>query len=207
LIERSNKQWLNDLKKGSPEFNFALKDLRILITRGLKSGFSKWKKLTKEDIEDIVEECLIKILKNMGTYKGNSRFITWGCKIAINTALNELRHKRWGNVSLDELVEKNDTSFSSQSNLTSTYNPENRTIRKFLMSTINKLMQTRLSARQKKAMLAVRFYGMPLEEVARQMGTNRNSLYKLLHDARLKLKEGMNEEGLTKNELFESFMN
>jgi len=173
----------------------------------LKSGFSKWKKLTKEDIEDIVEECLIKILKNMDTYKGNSRFITWECKIAINTALNELRHKRWKNVSLDELVEKNGTSFSSQSNLTSTYNPENRTIRQILMSTINKLIQTKLSARQKKAMLAVRFYGMPLEEVSRQMGTNRNSLYKLLHDARLKLKEGMNEEGLTKNELFESFMN
>ncbi len=37
---------------------------------------------------------------------------------------------------------------------------------------------------------------MPLEEVARRMGTNRNALYKLIHDARVRLKRRMAREGL-----------
>jgi RNA polymerase sigma-70 factor (ECF subfamily) len=37
---------------------------------------------------------------------------------------------------------------------------------------------------------------MPIEEVARRMGTQRNTLYKLLHDARLKLKRKMRLDGM-----------
>jgi RNA polymerase sigma-70 factor (ECF subfamily) len=36
---------------------------------------------------------------------------------------------------------------------------------------------------------------MPLEAVAERMGTNRNTLYKLLHDARKRLKQRMATEG------------
>jgi RNA polymerase sigma-70 factor, ECF subfamily len=37
---------------------------------------------------------------------------------------------------------------------------------------------------------------MPIAEVARRMGTNQNALYKLLHDARKKLKVRMEAAGL-----------
>jgi RNA polymerase sigma-70 factor (ECF subfamily) len=53
--------------------------------------------------------------------------------------------------------------------------------------------------------MAVAIHGMPLEEVARRMGTNRNSLYKLLHDARLKLKHHMQKQGMSLEELFAVF--
>lgn len=40
-------------------------------------------------------------------------------------------------------------------------------------------------------MMAVMQGGMPLQEVAVRMGTNRNALYKLLHDARQRLQRRM----------------
>ena len=46
---------------------------------------------------------------------------------------------------------------------------------------------------------------MPLEEVARRMGTNRNALYKLLHDARQRLKKRMMAEGLSPQEVLAAF--
>jgi len=49
-------------------------------------------------------------------------------------------------------------------------------------------MQHELTDKQRKALMAVAVQGMPLEEVARRMGTERNAMYKLLHDARVKLK-------------------
>jgi len=47
--------------------------------------------------------------------------------------------------------------------------------------------------------------GMPLEEVARRMGTNRNALYKLLHDARQRLKKRMLARGLSPQSVLAAF--
>ena len=54
-------------------------------------------------------------------------------------------------------------------------------------------------------MTAVGLKGMPLAEAARQLGTDRNALYKLLHDARLRLKRRLAREGLTAGDLLAAF--
>ena len=38
---------------------------------------------------------------------------------------------------------------------------------------------------------------LPIEEVAERLGTNRNALYKLIHDARKKLRDYLEETGLS----------
>jgi RNA polymerase sigma-70 factor (ECF subfamily) len=52
------------------------------------------------------------------------------------------------------------------------------------MEMVLRLIAEELTERQRQAMVAAVIGGMPLEEVARRMGTNRNALYMLLHDAR-----------------------
>jgi RNA polymerase sigma-70 factor (ECF subfamily) len=56
-------------------------------------------------------------------------------------------------------------------------------------------------------MLAIMKGGMSLEEVARRMDTNRNALYKLLHDARKQMRISLLEKGLTPGEVIEAFEN
>jgi len=46
---------------------------------------------------------------------------------------------------------------------------------------------------------------IPLEVVAERMGTNRNALYKLLHDARRKLRAYLETEGLSTNYMLDLF--
>jgi RNA polymerase sigma-70 factor (ECF subfamily) len=46
---------------------------------------------------------------------------------------------------------------------------------------------------------------MPLDDLARQMGTNRNALYKLIHDARQRLKARMIEEALSVEDVLAAF--
>jgi RNA polymerase sigma-70 factor (ECF subfamily) len=62
-----------------------------------------------------------------------------------------------------------------------------------------------LTDRQRQAIVAAGIHGLPLEEVARRMGTNRNALYKLMHDGRLQIKRRLAREGLSVEELFEIF--
>jgi RNA polymerase sigma-70 factor (ECF subfamily) len=44
-----------------------------------------------------------------------------------------------------------------------------------------------------------------MDEAARKLKTNRNALYKLLHDARLRLKRRLSIEGLSAQEVLTAF--
>jgi RNA polymerase sigma-70 factor (ECF subfamily) len=48
---------------------------------------------------------------------------------------------------------------------------------------------------------------MPLEEVAQRMDTNRNALYKLLHDARKQMKNGLQAKGFSAEDVLAAFEN
>jgi len=50
--------------------------------------------------------------------------------------------------------------------------------------------------------------GMPLDEVALRLGTNRNALYKLIHDARQRLQQRLEETtGMSAQEVMAIFSN
>jgi len=73
-----------------------------------------------------------------------------------------------------------------------------------MVEALQSFIAEELTDRQREAMVAVMFEGMPLEEAARRMGTNRNALYKLLHDARKKLKKRIEAEGLSPQKVLEA---
>ena len=83
--------------------------------------------------------------------------------------------------------------------------PELITIRSDLLARLNRVIMEELTEKQRQAMLAIVIQGMPMGEVARRMGMQRNALYKLLHDARLRLKRRMQAEKLTIPEIFNAF--
>ena len=58
-------------------------------------------------------------------------------------------------------------------------------------------LRSALTDRQYRALEAVALRGIPMDVVADQLGTNRNALYKLLHDARRKLRSSLEADGLS----------
>lgn len=73
-----------------------------------------------------------------------------------------------------------------------------------VLSTLRRLSREELTDRQRQAMQAV-LQGMPSQEVAHRMGTNRSALYKLLHDARRRLQKRMLAEGLSPWDVLAAF--
>ena len=57
-----------------------------------------------------------------------------------------------------------------------------------------------LSDRQQTAVRAL-LSGMPVEEIADRTASNRNAVYKLVHDARTKLKSGLEAAGYSAEDL------
>lgn len=203
---RSNEEWLEDLR--GPEQNEALVDLRATLTRGLRFAFINRVPNNQLDdlVEDFVQDALVKILDNLDTFRGESRFTTWAQKIAVRVALTELRRQRWKDISIEDLLPEDASGDFTPAILTDPgVSPEEETLRASMMETVQRLIMEELTDRQREAMLAVMVGGMPLEEVARRMGTNRNALYKLMHDARQRMQKRLEAEGLSPQEVLAAF--
>jgi RNA polymerase sigma-70 factor (ECF subfamily) len=215
MIERTNQEWLDALR--GPGRDEALADLRALLVRGLGYALAGYPSVDDSTLEDFAQDALLKILDGLDSFRGESRFTTWAQKIAVRVALTELRRHRWRDVSLDEMIGSPGADPSAGSGRGSGHRfipdtladpsagPEQQAIQRMLLSTLRRIIATELTDKQRQALVAVRIHGMPLEEVARRMGTNRNALYKLLHDARQRLKKRMMAEGLSPQEVLAAF--
>ncbi len=191
---RSNADWVGDLRPpASPE---ALQDLRAALVRGLRAALAGRVDSDFEAIsEDFAQEALLKILASLDTFRGESRFTTWAQKIAIHVALSDLRRKRWKDISLQGFTESPEgEEYSSGVLADHSPSPEDEAARHDLLQNLEKLIFDELTERQRTAMLAIVQDGIPLREVAERMHTNPNALYKLLHDARQRLKQRLEEK-------------
>ncbi len=218
MTDRTNEQWLADLRSDGPEHTAALADLQARLQRGLyyylSHDRSDLANRSSEELEqmaqDFAQDALLKVLDNLDSFRGESQFITWASKIAARVAISELRRARYRDYSLDHLTADGEIMPSITSlaiNPDDAPQPEYATERQDVLDQIDVALSNALTERQRLALIAVAVEGVPIEDLAERMNTNRNALYKLLHDARLKLKNYMEGQGLTLEyilDLFES---
>lgn len=193
LNVRTNQDWLQDLRSESPE---AIEQLRASLIRGLRAALSGRIQGDLDAItEDFAQDALIKILASLDTFRGESRFLTWAQKIAIHVALSDLRRKRWKDIPLQTFIENPDGEDFTPSFLSDhSPSPEQAAARSELLRNLEKLIFEELTERQRTALLSIIQDGVPLREVAVRMDTNPNALYKLVHDARMRLKQRLEEK-------------
>ena len=206
MIKRTNEEWLQQLS-GEPDAD-AIEALRELLIRGLRYTLSSRVDSNLDAlVEDFTQEALLKILDKIDTFRGESQFTTWAQKIAVRVALTELRRKRWRDTSLDEMTTSRDgESFFEPIILSDPApSPESRTTRDGMLSLVRRIISNELTDRQRKAMTMVMLDGVPMEVAAETLGTNRNALYKLIHDARVRLKKRLETEGLSPQDVLDVF--
>ncbi|MBN1261695.1 MAG: sigma-70 family RNA polymerase sigma factor [Anaerolineae bacterium] len=204
MSQKTNEAWLSELR--GPESAKALSDLHALLLRGMGYALRRYD-VTEQDVEDFVQEAQLKILDNLDRFRGESRFTTWAHKIGIRVALTELRRRRWRDVSLQDL----ESPFEDEGDFTPAIlthpapSPEDQVTQQTLMALIFKLIQESLTDRQREAITAAVIHGMPLDELARKMNTKRNALYKLIYDARQRLKREVMDQGLSPEDILAVF--
>lgn len=208
MDKRTNEEWLSDLRAGGDRQAQALEDLRAIILRGLPYAIAGRLEPNSPEsealTEEVVQETLMNVLKYLDTFEGRSQFTTWAHKIAVRAALTELRRVRWREVPLPEMEMDEDGDSSYREMPDEQASPEEQVSQAEMMARVNRIIMEELTEKQRKALSAI-MEGFPLEEAARRLGTNRNALYKMLHDARLRLKKRLEKEGLTPQEVLSVF--
>jgi RNA polymerase sigma-70 factor (ECF subfamily) len=197
-MDRDNETWLAHLDGNSPEQPAALSDLRDALLGALRRALSHRAHVGDAFLEDVVQDSLLRILERLPQFEGRSRFLTWAMAIAIHIAMSELRRQRWKDVSLDEVIAGADVAPARA--IDEEPSPDARWEREAILAAMQEVIQTGLTEKQRSALLA-ELRGMPQDEIARHLGSNRNAIYKLTHDARKRLKRGLESAGFTAEDI------
>ena len=212
---RTNQEWLDDLTAAGTIQETAIADLRQILLRAALYFFSRnlgdFGGLSRDEIlqraEDCAQDALIAVMRHLQDFRGDSKFTTWAYKFAINISLMAARKEKWKGVSLDELSEAGEDTVAGwlTHDKSDGAAPEASAMQDELRSIIRDVIECELTDKQRQVLLLMVFNEVPMDEVVRHFGSNRNSIYKLLHDARLKVKAGLQARGFEVGETLEMF--
>lgn len=208
---RTNDEWLRALRASGDEQAAPVADLRAYLVRAalyaLRRRRSSLAHLSPTDVEALAEDCaqdaLIAILGRLGEFRGESRFTTWVYKFAVNIALVAARREGGKRVPLDEVLQSADAA--DWAGAGAGPDPDRAARRAEAWGAIRAAMRRELTERQRQALTAIVVDGIPMDELVRHWGSNRNAVYKMLHDARRKLKASLERRGLPAHEVLSLF--
>lgn len=185
-VSRTCQEWADDLKPESGAYSSALADLRDFLRRTLGRAFGA--ELADGDLDDLTQESLLRIHGQLAGFEQRSRFTTWAAAIAVNCAYSELRRRRHQHVSLQDAMEQGAVLLVQDG--PTPHEPDRE-------ASLRAAIDDALTPRQREAILAV-LAGLPLAEIARRSATSQGAVYKLLHDARQRLKRHLTTPDGTK---------
>lgn len=210
---RTNEAWLRDLQGGGIAYTEAVSDLRDYLMRAAlvylsrrRDDIAHW---TAENLrhfaDDIAQDALLDIQDNLEKFRGEAKFTTWAYRFVINQAAGELRRSRYRDYSLEEL-EADETAFFS--NLQAEHqdiSPETRAQQREMVALLLNIIRNELTNRQREAMVLIHFQGQSMGTVAEKLDTSRNTLYKLLYDARQNLRAALDARHLSVGDILAPF--
>jgi RNA polymerase sigma-70 factor (ECF subfamily) len=188
--------WVERLRPEHAEREVAIAELRAILLRGLsKSLNNRYGK--PFSAEDIVQDALIRILDSLDQFQGKSKFITWAMTIATRIGIRSLRRKYHEDMSLDAFSADDGVRIDVAVSENSLHDEAEKSK---LLDVLQHLIEDALTEKQR---LVVQSFlaGYSTDGIAQQTGTNRNAIYKLLHDAEVKLKTGFAEAGFSADDV------
>lgn len=186
MRQRTNENWLGDLRADGDRHAQAVDDLRQLVRRELSHALSDKFSLNHEQLETIIESASQKtvshILQNLNSFTGLTAFTTWALKIAVRQALYDMRLQRWQSTAAQRSLPEVPVD---------TYG---KLEQDGFLKYIHSVFKEELSEEQRFAIRAMIMLRMPKEEVAQHLGMKRCDYFKMIHDARLRLKRRLESD-------------
>jgi RNA polymerase sigma-70 factor, ECF subfamily len=193
--ERDPEDWVLALSLDGPEHDIALSRLHALLVRAARHQVWRMRPMLAgagpEQIEELADqaadEAMVALLAKLSTFQGRSRFTTWAYKFAILQAATEVRSQAWRSrqVVLDDSQVTVDLGPSVEEYA------EGADLARAAACAIEQA----LTPHQRRIMLALLVDDVPIDVLAERFGTNRNALYKTLHDARVRVRAHLSASG------------
>ena len=187
--------WVGILSGVGPDRDEALRLLHGMLLRAARCQVMRMRPVlgpvgmavVDEIVNQSADEALMALLGKLATFEGRSQFSTWAYKFAVLQAASNVRKFAWRDreVHLDRLESLADRGAA----------PEQYAEAADLAAAVREAIRTELSPHQRRILIALAVDDVPIDVLADRLGTNRNALYKALHDARQKLRAHLRRTG------------
>jgi RNA polymerase sigma-70 factor, ECF subfamily len=198
-LDLESRAWVDALGTTGVEHARALERLHDLLLRAAYTEANRRQHLYPEiggaELDDLcrqaADDAVVAVTRKLDGYRGGSRFTTWAYTFVIFEISVKLRRHAWrqgriptadDDATWDRLAEVAD---AAQSRVESAE----------LLSALRRAVAQELTPRQREVFVAVALNDTQIDVVAGQLQSSRGAVYKVLHDARTKLRRRLEREG------------
>jgi RNA polymerase sigma-70 factor, ECF subfamily len=132
--------------------------------------------------QDAADDAAVSVLRRLDDFRGESSFRTWAYKFALLEASVKVRRRVWQ----DREVNLEPAQWETLAHAGP--GPEDDAENAALLDAVREGIRTALTPRQRQVLVLAVLEGVPIDVLAERLDSNRNALYKLLHDARRRLR-------------------
>lgn len=201
-VAAENRSWVRRLTADGAEFDEAVTALYCLL---VKIAYSEAKRkgarlhLAGPELDDVAHQAAadatLTICRKVETFRGDCRFTTWAYRFVAFDVSSKVSRHIWQRPTIS--IDDNEWTLLASNPGEA---PETHAETRDLVEAIQRAFWEDLSARQQRAFEAVVVRGVPIREVAEELSSNPNAIYKTLFDARRKLRRSLASAGyLTDN--------
>jgi RNA polymerase sigma-70 factor, ECF subfamily len=198
-LDVESRAWIDGLRAVGAARARAVGRLHDLLLRAARAEAQRRRYLYPEiggaELDDLcrqaADDAVVAVTAKLDGYQGASRFTTWAYAFAILEVSVKLRRHAWrqgriptadDDATWDRLAERAGTG-------------ETRIESAELLRALRYAIAEELTPRQRQVFVAVALNEVEIDVVADQLGSTRGAIYKVLHDARAKLRRRLEHEG------------
>ncbi len=171
-----------------------LHELLLRIARGEVHRRSGQLRIGGPELDDMAHQAaadaMVAITAKLGQFRGESRFTTWAYKFVIFEVSTKVGRRFWREPSVAMEAEDWDRLPDRFA-----LDPARESEWHDLVAALHRAVDEVLTERQRQVFVAIVLNGVPLEALVSELGSSRNAIYKMLFDARRKLRAALVANG------------
>jgi RNA polymerase sigma-70 factor (ECF subfamily) len=187
-VDSETAEWLASLRDARRDEAIGrLHDLLLRAARREIGRRNTGGRITGPEVDDLAHQAaadaVLLIADRIDEFRGESRFTTWAYKFVVFEVSTKLGRHFWthsrasgGPVEWDRLPDNLGTRPADAAELQD------------LIAAVRAAAETCLTQRQREVFIAIVVEGIPLDALVTRLGTTRNAIYKVMFDARQKLR-------------------
>lgn len=189
-LDDVSQAWVDGLQASGAAHDRCVAQLHALLLRVARHEARRKAtsvRLEGQELDDVVnqvaDDALMAITAKVGEFRGESRFTTWAYRFVVYEVSTKIGRHCWRNRpdTLDTNAwERIPDSFAASPHLASEQRESLRVLRAAIDDDLTDL--------QRRVFIAIALNDVPMDAFARELGSNRNAIYKTLFDARRKLR-------------------
>lgn len=189
-LDAESAGWLGELRDEAPARTAAVDRLHALLLRVTRAEAGRRRdslpERAWEEVDDLCREAandaLLAVLRKLPEFRAESRFTTWACKFAILEISTRLRRHAWRQRRVE-------ADASVWDRLADAAPPTlDRMQWRQTLELLQRAVREQLTERQRLVFEGAVLGEVPIDVLAERLETTRGAIYKVLHDARARLR-------------------